>query len=737
MKNLIFLGLLLMANFSFSQIQGVVFGIKEGRKIPIKQAKIELRQNHTTAYTDEKGRFELVLPKELPDWMIVTANGYEADSMEVTREDRFIGLEIVLFEIEALDEVVIAYKRDSKTFSKLKPLQVEELGEGELKKAACCNLSESFETNATVDVNFTDAVSGAKKIQLLGLDGVYSQLQMENIPFLTGMESGFGLNMIPGTWVESIQITKGTGSVVNGYESMAGLINVEFRKPQTMQRLFVNGYGNNFGRAELNVHGGQIINKKWSTGTFVHGSTQQTEWDMNKDGFRDVPLNNSLSTLNRWEYNGDKFESRFGVNAYYDDRKGGQLYGTPSGYVAQTTNKHIDLFAKTGFLFPNKKGQSLGIVYQLKYHETNGLYGLRQFGGTEKRGYINAIYDGQIGSAAHKYKAGASFVAQDLNQFIDSTQISRLVYTPGIFAEYTFTGVRWVVVAGARADYQSGFSGQKAQFQFSPRVHAKYAIDEYTDLRATIGKAYRLPTLVMDNVSLLATSKKWILPADMQQEEVWNMGASLVRSFRIWNRSASFSADFYHARFVNQLVIDREQSIDSIFFGFQQNTGYSNTFQTEFSFMPSKSITLRFAYKYLDVKAKYNGEMRQQVMIPNHRGLFNIAFASRNKKWEADATISAYSPVRLPDVLLPDGTRLTNERSSIVPVGLAQITRHFKKWDLYVGGENLFNFKQKNPIISSADPFGATFDATRVWANIMGTMVYVGFRYEIKRKSTK
>lgn len=737
MKKILFFLVVLWGFHVHSQVQGVVFGIHNGMKMPLKQARITLRNAQTTVYSDENGRFELVLPKELPDWMVVTAAGYDPDSVQVTKEDRFAGFEIILFEIETLDEVIISFKRDSKTFSRLKPLQVEELGEGELKKAACCNLSESFETNATVDVNFTDAVSGAKKIQLLGLDGVYTQLQMENIPFLTGIESSFGLNMIPGTWVESIQITKGTGSVVNGYESMAGLINVEFRKPRTAQRLFVNGYGSAFGRGELNVHGGQIINDKWSTATFLHGSVLQTEWDMNRDGFRDVPLNRSASVMNRWEYTGKKFESRFGVNAYYDDRKGGQLYGTPNGYVANTQNKHVDVFAKTGFVFPDKIGHSFGIIYQLKYHETNGLYGLRDFGGRELRGYVNAIYDGIIGSTAHKYKVGASFVAQDLNQHVDSVNLNRRVLTPGAFAEYTYTGIRWVLVAGARVDYQTAFGTQQAKVQFSPRVHAKYALDERTDLRLTVGKAYRLPTVVMDYVSLMATSRKWVLPKEVQQEEAWNLGASVVRSFQIWNRAASFSVDFYQARFLNQLVADRERSTDSIFFSFERNTGFSNTLQTEFSFMPAKAWTIRLAYKYLDVKARYNGEIRQQVMIPHHRTLVNVAYASRNKKWEVDATFSMYSPVRLPDARLADGTILVNEQSQWVPVGLAQITRHFKKWDFYVGGENLFNFKQSNPIISASDPFSQTFDATRVWANIMGTMVYAGFRYEIKRKTEK
>lgn len=737
MRYIVFGFFLLIISVSQAQLQGIVFGVKDGAKIPLNQAKVILRGAKQHVYTGENGRFELILPKELPDVLVISARGYEPDSVQVTKDDRFSGIEIYLMAEDQLEEVVIEFKRDSKNFSRLNPLQVENLGEGELKKAACCNLSESFETNATVDVNFTDAVSGAKKIQLLGLDGVYSQMQMENIPYLTGLESGFGLSAIPGTWVESIQITKGTGSVVNGYESMAGLINVEYRKPQTMQRLFVNGYGNSLGRGELNVHGGQVINDKWSTGTFAHVSMLQTPWDMNKDGFLDAPLSKTGSFLNRWEYNGKKFETRFGVNAYYDERKGGQLSKIANRYRAETTNQHAEFFAKTGFMFPKKPYNSFGIVYQFKYHESEGLYGLRHFGGKELRGYVNAIYDGIFGTTTHKYKTGLSFVGQDLKQRVDSLTLNRNVITPGVFFEYTYTGSRVVLVAGVRADYQSKFSDQKEKFQFSPRVHAKFLLDEYTDLRLTTGKAWRLPTLVMDNSSLLATSKTWVVSSSNEQEEVWNSGASIIRSMRWFKRNASVSVDFYHARFTKQLIVDRELSTDSIFFGFQRNVSRSSTLQAELSFMPWRTITFRFAYKYLDVKANYGGTIRQQVMIPKHRGMFNVAFISRNKKWEVDGTISVYSPVRLPDVDLPDGTRITNEKSKVVPVGLAQITRHFKKWDLYFGGENLFNFKQKNPIISANNPYDPTFDATRVWAPVMGTIVYIGFRYEINRKVEK
>ncbi len=728
MKNIL-IGVFLFPTILFSQVQGKVFGIIDGKKVPIKQAKISLKQAEQIIYSDEAGFFEIVLSKKLPDTLIFSAKKYVSDTLIVTKEDRFVGLEIILFHENEIQDVIISFKRDSKGISKLKPILVESLGEAELQKAACCNISESFETNATVDVNITDAVSGAKKIQLLGLDGIYTQFSMENIPFMTGVEKSFGLNTIPGTWVESIQITKGVGSVTNGYESMSGLINLEFKKPNKMEAFFANGYLNHFGRSELNLHGGKELGKKWSVGNFVHGSFLQSNWDKNKDGFRDIPLSKTLSVFNRWQYDGRKMEARFGVNGSFDERKGGQYaqYLT-SPFQSIISNKHLDVFAKTGFFFKNKKN-TLGVLYQLKGHEVNGIVGNRSYFSNEKRAFVSPIFDGIINNASHKYRIGASFDAQNTRQLVGTTDLSIQSINTSLFGEYTYTGTRLSSVIGARFDAPTGFKSQ-----FSPRVHLKYILDEYTDIRISSGKAWRLPLLVIDNAALLATSKSWMLPSDLKQEVVWNSGASIVRSGKLWKRNASVSMDFFHARFTNQLVVDRDMNSNVFVFQYQENKAFSNAFQVELSASPIKPLTIRLAYKYLQVMADYDGRLQQQVMTPNHRYLLNFAYASRNKKWEADATLSVFGKMRLHNVHLPSGIHETNVFSKVYPYVLGQVTRHLHAFDIYLGVENATNFTMENPIIDAANPFGTYFDATRVWAPIIGTTIYGGFRFTIKQK---
>ena len=722
-----------------AQIKGLVQGSDSTTKKPIFNAKVKLLRAKSGVLTSEEGTFELILPRILPDTLVISAMGYHSDTIIVSKNDRFISLNVTLFSEQLLQEVIIEFKRASHGISRMKTLHVEELTSGELRKAACCNLSESFETNVSVDVNITDAVSGAKKIQMMGLDGVYTQIQMENIPYLRGLESSFGLQSISGTWIESIQITKGTGNVVNGYESMAGLVNLEIKKPKEMEKFFANIFQNIFGRSELNLNSGHIINDKWSTGFLAHASKVYGNIDHNHDGFRDLPMGDNIAFMNRWDYDGKNKEIQFGINAYQDRKVGGQTAyykgaetepNPFTSYGVLLNSKHIDVFAKTGF-FGKKPMQSFGIVYNLKYQDINGQFGIRPFSGIEKRAYINAIYDDIIGTSDHKIKIGASLVAINILQKADAKIQNRNEIVPGFFSEYTYTGARLTGVLGARFDYHNLFGGQ-----FSPRIHAKYVLNEKTDIRLTAGKGWRVPNYIIDNVSLLANSKQWIAPINTQPEISWNFGGSIVQEFSLFKQKATITFDFYHTLFRNQLVVDRDVNLNSIVFSNLENSSFSNSFQTELSFSPIKNFDVRLAYKFLDVKAKYGGEMRQQVMIPRQRGFVNLAYKTRNKRWLFDFTCSVFGSSRLPVQADPSNpnNEIFDTKSEVYPMINSQITHVFKKWEFYLGGENLSNFKQKHPIIDAQNPFSSKFDATNIWGPIMGINIYGGLRYSILRK---
>jgi len=729
MKILISLLFLFTVGVNWSQINGFVQGNNGNKTEALYGAKIKLLKSKKGVVTTEEGIFELVLPKFLPDTMVISARGYFSDTIIVDKKDRFLALNVVLYSEQLLPEVIVEYKRKSFSISRLKVLHVEVLSSSELKKAACCNLGESFETNASVDVNMTDAVSGAKKIQMMGLEGIYTQIQFENIPYLRGLESSFGLETIPGTWIESIQITKGAGNVVNGNESMAGLINLELEKPETMDRFFMNAYQNRLGRSELNFRSGLSLSEKWSAGIFGYVSSQWGEVDENGDSFMDIPQGSNLSALGRFDFEGDKMEAKLGFNIHEDIKNGGQLSSTANPYGVQINNSHFDLFTKTGF-FGKKPSQSLGIITNWKYQLIDGNFGNRSFAGEEKRGYVNIIYDDIIKTSDHKIKTGLSYTYIDINQTAinqtaDTLDNSRIENIPGAFFEYTFTGSRLTTVFGMRYDYHLLF-GQ----QIVPRVHLKYKLSEYTDFRLTSGKGWRVPNYIMDNISLLANSYAWVAPIQIIPEVSWNVGGSIYQEFDMKNNPASITVDFYRTWFENQLVVDREN--DLIRFSNLENQSVSNTFQAEVSIEPIQRFVVRCAYKYLDVRSLFGDSIQAKVMIPKHRGFLNLAYTTRNKRWDYDLTLSVFGKARLAAT-----SQSSREFSDVFPRLNAQVTYKLKKWDFYLGGENLTNYRQENPIIEPENPFGPNFDATRAWGPIIGYNIYVGLRYSIKRKNDK
>ncbi|RFC54523.1 TonB-dependent receptor [Brumimicrobium aurantiacum] len=744
MKNILVLFAVFLGALAFGQkisIQGTVESYIDGKTTePLFGAEVFLKNAKEGDITGEKGSFSIKAEANLPDTLIIRASGYYADTAIIAKPES-VNFKITLYPEFVTEEVIIKAKRDNSNVLRLDPRNVENLTQGELRKAACCNLSESFETNATVDVSLADGVSGSKRIQMMGLNGRYTQLQFENIPFMHNLDQAFGLTSVPGTWISSIQITKGAGSVTNGYESMAGLINLEYMKPDNMERMFVNGYGSIQGRAELNVHGSKKINDKLSTAYFVHGNTIQAESDRNNDGFRDIPLSENIIVMNRWKYATELFRGQIGVKASHLDQKGGEL-----GYERYTNqneqglygvgirNTNVELFGKTGFLFKEDLFSSIGIVYYMKYNELNTVFGNRKLDATEKRGYVNAMYETILGNTNHKLKSGLSFVYDDLEQLMDDQlpndttlrQFNRTEIVPGIFSEYTYTGTRSILVLGARADYHNLYD-----FQFTPRANYKYDLTERMDVRLTAGRGFRVSNYVTDNLSLMATNLPWIVDDNINPEVSWNFGASWLWDFKLFDRKATWTADFYHTMFENQLVVDRDESSDYIRMRNLDGESFSNVFQTDIKFEPLQRFEVKAAYKWLDVKSTMGGELKTVLMVPTHRGFVNLAYESRNSRWMYDLTLSVFGAQRLAQVTRPDGTLTENNMSEVVPMLSGQITHKFKRFEVYVGGENLLDYRLENPIIDAENPFGERFDATRVYASIFGVNVYGGFRISI------
>ena len=234
MRNFIGMLMLLMitsgviAQQAPDSLKGSVFEVVGKKKLsPIPGVSVHWINTNVGTTTNSDGKFTLKTV-EHAHMLVVKSIGFAADTVHVHDIEEY--LNVVLKEGSALTGVEVIYRKGGISFLTLDPRNTQIISTGELRKAACCNLAESFETNPSVDASFTDAVTGTKQIQMLGLAGKYTQIMQENIPTIRGLSSVYGLEYIPGAWVNSIYLSKGAGSVVNGYESLTEQINVDMKK---------------------------------------------------------------------------------------------------------------------------------------------------------------------------------------------------------------------------------------------------------------------------------------------------------------------------------------------------------------------------------------------------------------------------------------------------------------------------------------------------------------------------
>ena len=719
---------------------------KENKLVPIPYANVYWLENHKGTSTDEKGNFLLEKYSGSSAKLIISFVGYKNDTIDIAGNKK--DLKIILTSNNELSEVVISGGLEGAYISRLKPIKTEIITQTGLHKLACCNLSESFENSATVDVGYTDAVSGAKQIQMLGLSGVYSQIMWENIPFLRGLSSSYGLNYVPGTWMESIQISKGTSSVINGYESITGQINVEYKKPQTAKPLFINYYINSELKNELNIIASQKINKSLSTMLLGHTSYMGTKWDKNNDNFLDQPLVKQANIFNRWAYEGNGYHSIIGFNYVNETRDGGQLNFDESVnkndtvyYGLNIHNKRFQLFTKNGFEIKGMDETSIGIQASATYHSQNAYFGITNYDANQKSIYFNTIFQSEI-SHEHLYSIGVSYQYDDNtenylklknNKLTDTTyNLSRIESVPGIFGQYTFEiHDKFTAIFGIRYDYNTYY-----QSFITPRMHLKWNITHSSTLRASIGKGYRSPNIISENMGFLASSRKVMIVDKLKMEEALNYGLNFSKCWELSNnRKASFTIDYYHTKFINQVIVDLDHSMHHVDFynlGFNNsgNNSYSTSLQAEFSIEPLKRLNLTIAGRINDVKVDYLKGNFEKPYVSKYKGLLTLSYATRFDKWMFDFTLQMNGKSRLPNISMTNP--VYDNYSPAYLFMLGQITRKFKHFDIYAGSENIGDYMQHNPIMGANKPFSNDFDASMIWGPIMGRMFYMGFRWTIE-----
>jgi outer membrane receptor for ferrienterochelin and colicin len=693
--------------------------------------------------TDFEGNFNLPYKKEYKQ-LVISYVGFKTDTIAVSNPKNITH---ALQSTSDLDEVTVTARKQATAKSYLQSQNIITVSSDELLKAACCNLSESFETNPSIDVNFSDAVTGTRQIRMLGLTSPYILIATENIPSIRGASQAFGLSFIPGTWVQSIQITKGAGSVVNGYESIAGQINAELVKPTTDDKLFVNAYGAVNGRLELNTHFNTKVSDKWDTGLYLHGNSRSEKFDRNDDTFLDLPLAKQVNVMNRWQYtNPEKgFVSFINLKYLNDEKQAGQIAFNPdtdkfttNAWGSEIDTRRYEVSAKLGYVNPEIPYQSLGVQGAYSNHKQDSYFGFNTYNILHNSAYANVIYNSIISDSRHKIKTGLSYTYDNYKEDVNALDIERTENGVGAFFEYNYDDLgKLNLTAGLRVDTHSALGNF-----ITPRLHLRYTPWEKSALRASIGRGKRAANIFAENQKLFSTSRLLNIDNEggniygLDPEIAWNYGVSFLQGFNLFERKADITLDFYRTDFQNQVVVDYENPNEVRFYNLKGDS-YANSFQFEFNYNMFEHFDLRMAYKYYDIKTQYNSGELDKPLTPKHRVFANISYETHTKdngaQWKFDTTYNWLGEQRLSSTLSNLPQYQLPEHTPTVATLNAQVTKVFSpKFEVYLGGENITNTKQDNPILGAEAPFGSNFDTTFVYGPIFGSSYYAGLRYKIK-----
>ncbi len=729
----------LWAQQGITYLKGKVTEQIESKELPVIGANVYWNNTTVGTTTDVNGNFKLSKLKT-NNQLVISYVGYRSDTVIINNQDF---LAVALKNSVDLNEVTVTYRRKATEVSLLDPLNTNVIGGKELLKAACCNLSESFETNPSVDVSFTDAVTGTRQIQMLGLAGPYTQITRENMPDIRGLSAVYGLTYIPGTWIESIHLSKGAGSVVNGYESIAGQIDVNLKNPANMDKLHLNVYGNQKGRIELNANLQADMGDKIGTALLLHGMNNSFKDDRNGDNFLDHPMGEQYVLLNRWElYNNKGIHFQVGVKGTYVDKTGGEIdfdpdidEGTTNSWGMNIHTERYEGWAKLGKVNIEKPWQSVGFQISGATHKQVSYFGLRNYDANQNTFYANLLYQSIIKNTNHKFKTGISFQYDDYKELLNTVNFDRIESVPGAFFEYTYNYLeKFNAIVGFRGDYHNKYGAF-----VTPRVHLRYSINDNTTLRFSGGRGQRSANIISENTGILASSRQFIINGDgsdkpygLDPEIAWNYGLNLTYKFTLDYRNGFVSIDFYRTDFQNQIVVDLDQNPQQAIFYNLDGESYSNSFQAQFDYELINRLDFRIAYRWYDVKTTYNGNLKEKPLVAEHRAFINLAYETK-MHWKFDFTINWQGQKRIPDMSTNPVEYQLDSYSPNFFLMNAQISKSWQhSFDLYAGVENLLNYKQKDPILSSNQPFSQYFDSSLIWGPVTGRNVYFGMRYNIK-----
>ncbi|RAI99735.1 TonB-dependent receptor-like protein [Chitinophaga skermanii] len=736
--------LLLTQVLQAQTIKGKLFGkTVEGREI-LPGGTVRWIGSQTAVVANENGMFSIVADNVTDKRLVATFTGYKTDTIAW---DGKLYMSITLEQLPGELSGVTVTTRNGAYISSLSTVKIEVINRHELSKAACCDLAGCFGTQASVQPQTTNIVTNAQELRILGLSGVYNQVLVDGLPMIQGLSYTYGISSYPGTVVENIYVAKGATSVLQGYESISGQINLDTRHVDKAERLHLNAYMNSFGEKHLNANVATAVGekKKWHTMLALHTVQPSRRVDGNDDGFLDLPLLTRYMVYNKWKYGNDGetgWNAQFGLRYVHEQRVGGQVGYQASGdkgsdqvYGQQVAYNQPEAYAKVAYRFSPQHALSVNVMGF--GHHQNAYFGTLAYKGKQQVGYLNLQHEVQWGQ--HNLKYGASYRYQALTEDIQFTKpeptktyagryLTRL-RVPGVFAENTF---HWfddqlVFIAGARMDHH-----QTEGWYFTPRGMLKYSPHENHIFRASAGTGWRQVNLFSEQPVVLTSSRNIVFESTLRPEQAVNWGLSYTWRFELGQTIGTLSADFYQARFQRQFYADYDQDPGKIVMRNLTGGSRSNGLQIDAALTFFQQMEFRAAYNYLAVYRKENGQQLTMPFNPRNRAMSALSYRTKNNRWQADVNTHWFDKMHLPNTQAnPPQYRRPTTSDAYATVNI-QGTFRLKTLELYAGCENIANYRQPNPVISAEHPFGPYFDLSSVWGPTRGREFYVGVRYSIK-----
>jgi len=722
--------------------QNIAGTVTNDKKEPLINASVHWLGTTTGVTTGNKGAFEISTKDIANKKLIASYVGHISDTIEVTHQT-FV--EFHLEETKTLNEVVVQGQRDGVIISDINPIKTEQITQTELGKAACCDLAGCFETQTTVQPQITNIITNSKELRILGLSGVYNQVLIDGFPMIQGLTYTYGISTIPGTLVDNIYVSKGANSVLQGYESISGQINVETKDPDKTDRWLLNVYMNNFMEKHLNANYA-FKQGKWSNLTAFHTVQPANKTDRDKDNFLDLPLLTRYMISNKWKYGNEKDEgwnSQICLRFFNEKRIGGQTFFNPENdkgnnniYGQSIQINQPEMWTKTGYRINEKHNI---VLFASAFHQQqNSFFGTVKYKAQQTNFYGNIQHE--LTYQNHDLKTGISYRHLNLNEKVAFTDTfllrtyagnyQRLENIPGLFTENTmrFFDNKFTWIAGVRGDHHNQFG-----FQLTPRTLLKYDLTPKTIIRANVGTGWRTANLFSENIGLLVSSRDIILAEQLQPEQAVNFGINLTQKFETndENLSGYFSADYYRTEFQNQIFPDYDSDPTKAIIQNFTGTSVSNGFQAEMYLKIYRRFELKTGYNFLDVYREI-GETKQLLPFnPRHKFITTFSYKPVTNKFHFDMNVHWYGEQRLPDTKSNPIEFQRPDFSRPYTVVNAQFTYNFKKFEMYAGCENIFDFRQLQPIISWQNPFSPYFDTSSVWGPTRGREMYVGVRFKL------